>query len=480
MNKTLYWYDFESGGANPRCDRPSQFAGLRTDPDLNIIGEPQVEYCQLTPDYLPNPEACLITGITPQKQLRDGLPEYDFARRIHNEFATPGTTIVGYNSVRFDDEMTRFLFYRNFYDPYAYSWQNDNSRWDIVDLVRACYALRPAGIEWPEIDGKVSFKLDQLSRANGIEHTQAHDALSDVYATIGMAKRIKQQQPKLYDYYYQLRHKSAVQKLLDEALVQAKPLVHVSATYGTAQGNVCWVLPLAPHPTQANSVIAWRLDKDPDGWLDTDPATIRQHLYSKQADLNELQIERPGLVTITTNQCPFIAPANTLTAERAAVFELNWEDAIARRNRLVENTALRDHLVSVFQTDNATRSQTAEQDVDLALYSGAFFSAQAKSQMAMIQSSSPEQLMTLELPWDDQRLPEMLFRYRARNFPHTLSHSEQLRWRQFCHERLTQGSRAHLSIDEFVFKLEQLAELHSNNERNMSILKALANYIQSL
>lgn len=480
MNKTLYWYDFEAGGANPRCDRPSQFAGLRTDLDLNVVGEPLIEYCQLSPDYLPNPEACLITGITPQKQLRDGLPEFEFARRIHAEFTTPGTTITGYNSVRFDDEMTRFLFYRNFFDPYAYSWQNDNSRWDVVDLVRACYALRPQGIEWPEVDGKVSFKLELLSRANGIAHTQAHDALSDVYATIGMAQRIKQQQPKLYEYYYQKRRKAAVQQVVDDALVQAKPLVHVAASYGTTQGNVCWILPLAQHPTQANTVIAWRLDKDPEAWADIAPETIRERLFTRQAELLEQQLERPGLVTITTNKCPFIAPASTLSNERAAQFGLNWDEAVTRRNQLLENPALREHLLQVYQLEDNQAQSSDTDDVDLALYSGPFFSAQAKSQMAMIQSAAPEQLGALDLPWDDSRLPEMLFRYRARNFPHTLSHSEQLRWRQFCQQRLTQGSKWHLSMDEFILKLEQLAELHQNSDRNMAVLKALAHYIQEL
>ena len=479
MNKTLYWYDFEAGGANPRSDRPSQFAGLRTDLDLNVIGEPLIEYCQLSPDYLPHPEACLITGITPQKQRRDGLPEYEFARLIHEQFATPGTTVVGYNNVRYDDEMTRFLLYRNFYDPYACMWQNDNSRWDVVDLVRACYALRPEGIAWPEVDGKVSFKLELLSKANDITHTQAHDALSDVYATIGMARRIKATHPKLYAYFYQNRRKAAIQQLIDEALVQAKPLVHVSASYGTAQGNVSWILPLAHHPVQANTVIAWRLDKAPENWRDTDTATIRHLLYTKQVELIEQQLERPGLVTITTNKCPFLAPASTLSSDRAAHFGLKWSDAVTRRNRLVEDSALREHLVAVYQQD-AAESTAAPVDVDGALYSGRFFSDQAKSQMDIIRSSSPEQLATLDLPWDDERLAEMLFRYRARNFPHTLTHAEQQRWREFCQQRLTQGTGAQLSVEAFIITLENLAEVHQNNDRNMRILQALANYIQSL
>ena len=184
---TILWHDYETWGVSPKFDKPSQFAGIRTDLDLNIIGEPEMFYCQPPQDYLPQPEACLVTGITPQKALREGLTEAEFAERIHSLFSQPNTCVAGYNSIRFDDEVTRYLLYRNFYDPYAREWQNGNSRWDIIDMIRACYALRPEGIEWPTVerDGQqvVSFRLELLTKANGIEHEAAHDAMSDVYAT---------------------------------------------------------------------------------------------------------------------------------------------------------------------------------------------------------------------------------------------------------------------------------------------------------
>jgi exodeoxyribonuclease-1 len=184
---TFYFHDYETFGISPAKDRPSQFAGIRTDADFNIIGEPLVIYCKPPADYLPEPEACLITGITPQKAMKDGLCEADFIRQIHAEFATPGTCVLGYNSIRFDDEVTRYTLYRNFYDPYAYAWQNGNSRWDILDMLRACYALRPQGIEWAfDDEGKPSFRLEKLTVANGVAHANAHDALSDVLVTTSM------------------------------------------------------------------------------------------------------------------------------------------------------------------------------------------------------------------------------------------------------------------------------------------------------
>jgi exodeoxyribonuclease-1 len=166
--QTFLWHDYETFGVVPRRDRPAQFAGVRTDAELNEIGEPLMIYCKPAPDYLPSPESCLITGITPQLCLERGLPEHEFAARIEAACSQPGTIGVGYNTIRFDDEVTRFLFWRNLIDPYGREWQNDCGRWDLLDVVRLCYALRPEGIEWPKKeDGTQSFRLEDLARANG-------------------------------------------------------------------------------------------------------------------------------------------------------------------------------------------------------------------------------------------------------------------------------------------------------------------------
>ncbi|MBY0445058.1 MAG: exodeoxyribonuclease I, partial [Burkholderiales bacterium] len=129
---TFYWHDYETFGINPRRDRPSQFAGIRTDAELNEIGKPLNIFCKPAPDYLPDPESCLLTGITPQQCLENGVDEFEFAARIEAELATPDTVGLGYNSIRFDDEVTRFMFWRNLIEPYSREWQNDCSRWDLL------------------------------------------------------------------------------------------------------------------------------------------------------------------------------------------------------------------------------------------------------------------------------------------------------------------------------------------------------------
>ena len=179
-SETLLWHDYETFGADPARDRPAQFAAQRTDLDLNPIGDPLCLYARPPRDYLPQPDACLITGITPQLADEKGEVEAAFIASIEAELLRPGTCASGYNSLRFDDNVTRFTLYRNLRDPYAREYGEGRSRWDLIDPMRTAYALRPDGIAWPlREDGLPSFRLEDLSRANGIEHGDAHDALGD-------------------------------------------------------------------------------------------------------------------------------------------------------------------------------------------------------------------------------------------------------------------------------------------------------------
>ncbi len=303
---TFFWHDYETFGADPRRDRPAQFAGIRTDADLNEIGEPVMIYCRPAPDYLPDPESCLLTGITPQLCLERGLPEHEFAARIEAELARPGTIGVGYNTIRFDDEITRFMFWRNLIDPYAREWQNECGRWDLLDVVRLTYALRPDGIEWPrKEDGSPSLKLEHLSRANGLVHEAAHDALSDVRATIALARLIRERQPRLFEFALGLRRKDrvAAELRLPATADTARPFLHVSGMFPADRGCLGILWPLASHPTNRNELIAWDLAHDPSELAGLDAARIRERLFTRTADLPE-GVARLPVKSVHLNKSP--------------------------------------------------------------------------------------------------------------------------------------------------------------------------------
>lgn len=472
---SFYFYDFETWGADPKRDRPAQFAGIRTDAELNVIGEPDMWYCQLANDYLPHPQAALITGLTPQLCNKKGLVEAEFMQKIHARFSEPNTCVLGYNSLRFDDEVTRYSLYRNFYEPYSREWQHGNSRWDLIDVVRACYALRPEGINWPlREDGSPSFKLEHLTKANNLAHENAHDALADVYATIAIAKLIKQQQPKLFQYLFALRKKQQAAELIDVAALT--PLVHVSSKFPASQGCVSWIVPLAFHPVNKNAVICFNLQHNPAPLLTDDLATLQQKLYKRTADLADDE-ERLGLKLIHLNKCPVLANAKTLSAERATELGVDRATCLKHLDWLRQHRDLQQKVVELYQLEG---DFAAESNPDYQLYAG-FINAADKQKMTMLQQLSPQQLATNTPLFSEDRLNRLLFLYRARNYPLTLTDAETQKWQRYRTDKLLHGTDdPNLTMEQFSLVLENLVHEHSSDESKLAILKTLYHYAENL
>lgn len=475
MTTTLYWHDYETWGADPRRDRPAQFAGIRTDTDLNIIGKPLVNYCKPALDMLPQPEACLLTGITPQLALEEGLCEAEFMAEIHKEFTHPGTCGVGYNSIRFDDEFTRYGLYRNFYDPYAREWRNGNSRWDIIDMLRLTHALRPEGIEWPsKEDGSTSFRLEDLTGANNISHEGAHDALSDVYATIELARLVRKQHPKLYNYLFDMRDKRRVGVSLN--LQEQQVVLHVSSMYPVQQGCIAPVIPLATHPTNKNGIIVYDLRHDPGPLLTLTVDEIKKRLFVRNEDLPE-GVERIPIKTIHLNKCPVVVPMSTLTQEAGERWKIDLKRVEAHAAQLRAMPDLRKKLQEV-HGDQQFPSIT---DPDQNLYGGGFFSDSDRSLMDDIHDMSVQDLAKTRMRFEDPRLLEMLFRYRARNWPQSLSQEERIRWNDFRRNRVTNpDADCGISLAEYRKQLATMVVRPDISERERKILSALADWPTTL
>jgi exodeoxyribonuclease I len=469
---TFFWHDYETFGRQPRRDRPAQFAGVRTDAELNEIGDELTLYCQPAPDFLPDPGSCLLTGILPQTALQHGVPEHAFAAAIEKALATSGTVGVGYNSIRFDDEVTRFLFWRNLIDPYAREWKNDCGRWDLLDTVRCAHALKPAGIEWPQHeDGRTSFRLEHLSAANGLAHEAAHDAMSDVRATIALARLVREKQPRLWDFCLALRDKDAVWKQI--GIGEPRPFLHVSGMYPAERGGVALVWPLGAHPVNRNELIVWDLAHDPTELFDLDAAAIRQRMFTRQEELPE-GITRLPIKTIHVNKSPvvigkvepYIAALENRFGFDIAAAQANA--AAAARHPPVS----RERWALVFE-----RGEREPRDVDEDLYGG-FVPDDDRRTLDRLRALKPEALAAKQPAFSDHRLEELLFRYRARNHPHTLDDAEQARWQAHRSARLHEGAGGALTLAAYFNEIDALSE--QADERGQAILEALYDYAESI
>ena len=467
MAQTFYWYDLETSGTLPKWDRIVQFAGVRTDADLNPIGDEYCTYVQLADDVLPNPDASLVTGITPQLAQAKGISEIEALRHIAQLFSQPNTCVAGYNSLRFDDEFIRYSFYRNMLDPYAREWQQGNSRWDLIDLVRATGGLRREGIEWPQDeDGLPVYKLEELSKANGIEHGHAHDAMSDVYATLGMAKLIKEKQPKLFDYYFGLRGKKSVRAVMEP--IGQKICVHVSGMYPRHRYGVGPILPLTVHPTNSNSIIVADLAEDVEDLLTDSPDEIRAKLFTAGHP------ERPPLKEIRLNRCPFIAPLEVLNEENLTRLELNMRQ-IKERARRLRQPGLADKIARAFNQPRPGK----EKDPDAALYY-AFLQEEDRSRCRDFHAGLDEQGFR-HMDYSDKRLATLSQRLKARCFAHELDAHEMAAWGDFVMSKL-EGEGAWMNLAKYEARLEQLMldeqamDPTAVNQNRITVLKRLAEH----
>lgn len=425
MDKNFFFYDLETSGLNPREDRIMQFAGQRTDLDLNPIGEPVNILVKMTDEVLPSPSAIMVTKITPQITLRDGIKEAEFCKYVSEEIFTPGTIVVGYNTVRFDDEFMRATFWRNFYEPYEWEWKDERSRWDILDVVRMTRALRPEGINWPvREDGKPTNRLELITKLNGVSHEHAHDALSDVFATIAVAKLIKEKQPRLFEFLLKMRNKNEVKKIVN--LENKKPFVYTSGKYASEFNKTTVAFPLTSG--RNGNVLVFDLRYN-----------VEEILKSFYPVVKELGF----------NKCPAVAPIKVLDEGDG------WGEIGLSREEVERNLEV---LLKHPEFAEKMRSQAEEGiefpkaiEPEAALYEGFLDDADRVKVMA-VRNAEVEELADFHPDFHDERLPELLLHYKGRNFPKTLSEEESQKWQSYRKARLERIT------PKFLTELEQLYE----------------------
>ena len=484
MEKSFFFYDLETSGLKPREDRVMQFAGQRTDMDLNPIGEPVDILVKMTDDALPNPGAIMVTKITPQKTLEDGVSEAEFCHYITEEIFTPGTVAVGYNTVRFDDEFMRAILWRNFYDPYEWEWKDGRSRWDMLDVVRLTRALRPEGINWPVTeDGRATNRLELLTAMNGLKHEHAHDALSDVYATIAVAKMIKEKQPELFKFLFKMRDKKEIKKYVN--LENPQPFVYASGRYAAEFEKTTVAFPLAPG--RNGNVLVYDLRYDLESLLDgacrsQNPERVLPDLLSPSslrlaggppASLSPVRTNPSGpargifpiVKELCYNKCPAIAPLSVLT-KNDGWSKIGLDEKTVRKN--LEILVKHPEFAEQMRSEIENRPEFPEAlEPEQALYDG-FVNDSDKIKIAAVRNADKNHLADFHPDFHDPRLPELLLHYKGRNYPETLSESEALKWEEYRRERLNRQAPKFME------------ELQKNYEKDEFVAEELKLYFENL
>ncbi|WP_343153604.1 exodeoxyribonuclease I [Buchnera aphidicola (Mindarus keteleerifoliae)] len=459
---SFLFYDYETFGTNPALDKPCQFAYIRTDFSLNNLYESEIFYCYPPMDYFPDPKSLLITGITPKETYLKGMNEFIFSKKIFDIFSQPNSCIVGFNNIAFDDEITRNIFYRNLIDPYEWSWKNGNSRWDIINVIRACFALRPEGINWPKNStGLNSFKLSDLTYVNGIQHEHAHQALSDVMATFKLMQLIKNKKKRLFSFLFKNRFKENLKRIVN--VKESRPIIYISSFFGTKNNNLGIIVPIFWDSNNSNSFIAVNIINDINKLVD--------FVKKKDIKANDLKyLFQNGLQIINVNKCPILIPINVLSLKDISRLKINL-DICFKNLKILKNN---DYVKSKIKFFFSKLRFSSFRDVDLQIYDS-FFNKNDKNLIKSYRKNFFNVSNVSLNNFNDSRIKEIIFRCKARNFPHILNADEKNKWKLHCFQFFKE-KKTKLYIE----KINSLLELEKNNQKNVYILKNLLKHVFNL
>lgn len=455
MAQTFFFYDLETSGLNPRQDRIMQFAGQRTDMNLEPIGEPYNLLVTLNDDTLPSPDALMVTGITPQKTVEEGYSEAQFARMLSEEIFTPDTIVVGFNNIRFDDEFIRHLLWRNFHDPYEWGWKDGRSRWDLLDVVRLTRALRPEGINWPlDAKGEPSNRLELITSANGIAHENAHDALADVTALIAVTKLIKQKQPQLYDYLLKMRDKKVVQQLVN--VDDKKPFVYASGRYDKEFAKTTVAFPLTT--SRNGGVVVYDLRYDPTPFVELSTEELSKKIFASWEERQAEDFVKLPVKELQYNRCPAVAPLGVLEqGDGWQKISLDLKTVQKHQNILLNHPDFAEKLRTIFENKPAFKKLP---DPEAQLYDG-FLNDRDRIRVEAVRNADERELVDFHPEFQDERLAPLLLHYKARNFPRSLSEDDLAQWETWRAQHLQ------AQLPGFMASLQQLASTATDEQQFM-------------
>ncbi|MDA3916068.1 MAG: exodeoxyribonuclease I [Deltaproteobacteria bacterium] len=369
--KTFLFYDIETSGLNPAFDQVLTFASIRTDLALNEIEKTTITIC-LRRDIVPSPKAFLTHGLT-FHELEHGISEYKAAQQIHKILNHPDTISLGYNSLGFDDEFLRFLFYRNLLDPYTHQYSNGCSRMDILPITTVFKIFHPEILKWPVVDGKSSLKLELISRKNSFKISgKAHEAMSDVEAVIELAKNMFQKKNIwLYclDFFNKSKDEVRINSIKEDFQVdknQFKVCLMLSTAFGSDSNYMAPVIHIGQSIPYKNQTLWMRLDIEDIPYLNSE-VDLKDTFVIRKRPADEL-IVLPSLERFW----------NKMSSSLQESVKNNMEKIQQKKQRFFEFIQYHQEYKYPFIPDL---------DPDAALYQDGFFSFQEKKESSLFHKS---------------------------------------------------------------------------------------------
>lgn len=450
------FFDLETTGTSPAFDHPLQFAAILTDAAFREVERVNLR-CRLAPHVIPSPQALAVTGVRPNQLVDPELPNlFEFAQELTALVLRWSPAIwTGFNSIRFDEEMLRQMFYQNL-QPEIFATQfNGNTRFDIMTAVFAVFQRCPDLLNWPvDETGRVRFKLDRLAPENGFEGHNAHDALGDVEATIHIARLIAERAPDLWAQLLANRDKRHVQAELD----RFEPLELVGRFGGgppkAIMGCLCGYA--AKNANQAY-------------FFDLDSVDPQELTAASGADLvAAMEGEPRPLRSISINKVPILLPPIMVTDEQR------------RRARvLAEAPELRQRLIAAMAARYPAAPDTAPQHVEQQIFNG-FYNWNDKARLKEFQGGDWPRRQEIVATFEDARLRQLGARLVAFHAPKLLSDSDRRRYIAWRRKRWNAPADVEVEWMTLEKARRALLEMPPAAEQDQSMLENIEAFIAVL
>lgn len=471
--KTYLFYDIETSGLNKCFDQVLQFAAIRTDLELNEL-ERHNFFVKLKPDTVPSPQAILTHKIALTTLEQQGICEYEAAKLIHKLLNTPFTTSIGYNSLGFDDEFLRFTFYRNLLPPYTHQYANGCNRMDLYPITTIYYLFHQEVLNWPKIDNAPTLKLEHLSLANQLtdKNANAHDAMTDVIATLELARHLYKNQ-KVWQYLRLFFDKKEDAKRYDKLNIGLKidgylypDAILVDGCIGAKNNYQTIVLALGWHKYYNNQFL----------WLDLAKSNLSSTTINDIANTPIIYRKKLGEPPLLLPTIPRLL--HQLSDERRAIIKhnLNW---------LQQNPQIFQAIIKYHQ--EYTYPEVKNLDIDAALYQDGFLSDFEQQLCLKFHSSNLQDKINLLQQFTNTKLRTQALRLLGRNYLSSLPSelaTEFKTWLTQLHTENTENitydyrNEPRLTTQQALNEIKQLQQLDylANKNDCLQLLTELEKY----